>query len=239
MAPKIMRRLERVQENNIKNTIILYIVILFLVLYFIFTFGIKLLLNSSSFIAGLFPQPSTKPLSKTEDAFSIIDVNSIPQATNSAKIIVSGSVLNFDIVDFYLNAKKVREIESSSDSYSEEIGDLEKGENDVYVLARSKDSKIEKNTITYKVIYKNEKPKLDIIEPSDNSTTNNQEIKVKGSTDKETYIRVNDLPVVVDANGNFEISVRLKDGDNQTVITAEDVAGNKEVKSLKVIYQKD
>jgi len=234
-----MGRLERVQEKKIKNTIILYIVILALVLYFIFTFGIKLLLNSSSFISGLFPQPSTKPLSKTEDTFSSIDVNSIPQATNSARFIISGSVLNFDILDFYINAKKVKEIESSSDTYSEEIGDLEKGDNNVYVLAKSRNSKIEKNTITYKVFYKNEKPKLDISEPSDNLTTNNQEIKVKGSTDKETYVRVNDLPVVVDASGGFETTVRLKDGDNQIVITAADIAGNMETKSLKVTYQKD
>ena len=142
-------------------------------------------------------------------------------------------------MDFYINAKKIKEIESSSDTFSEEIGDLEKGDNNVYVLAKSRNSKIEKNTITYKVFYKNEKPKLDISEPSDNLTTNNQEIKVKGSTDKETYVRVNDLPVVVDASGGFETTVRLKDGDNQIVITAADIAGNMETKSLKVTYQKD
>ncbi len=234
-----MGRLDRVKEKKIKNMIILYIIILFLVLYFIFTSGIKLLFSSTSFIAGLFPQPSTKPLSKTEDTFSSIDVNSIPQATNSAKFIISGSILNFDILNFYINARKVKEIESSSDTFSEEIGDLEKGDNSVYILAKSRNSKIEKSTITYKVFYKNVNPKLDLSEPSDNSTTNNQEIKVKGNTDKETYVRVNDLPVVVDASGSFETTVRLKEGDNQVVITAADIAGNIETKSLKVIYQKD
>ncbi len=234
-----MGRLERVQEKKMKNTIFLYIFLLFLVLYFIFTFGIKILLNTSSFISGLFPQPSTKPLSKSEDTFSSIDISSIPQATNSAKIIVSGSTLNFDILYFYLNGRKVKEIESTSDIFNEEIGDLEKGENDVYIKAKSTDSKTEKNTITYKVYYKSEKPKLEISEPSDNSTTSNQEVKIKGSTDKETYIHVNDLPVVVDANGNFETSVRLKDGENQIVATAQDIAGNIETKTLKVTYQKD
>ena len=234
-----MGRLERVQEKKMKNTIILYVVILFVVLYFIFTFGIKLLLNTSSFISGLFPQPSSKPIAKTEDSFNSIDISSIPQATNSAKIIVIGSILNFDVLDFYLNAKKVKEIELSSDTFSEEIGDLEKGDNDVYIKAKSKDNKTEKNTITYKVFYKNDRPKLEITEPSDNSTTNNQEIKVKGNTDKETYIHINDLPVVVDANGSFETSVRLKDGDNQIVATAQDIAGNVETKTIKVTYQKD
>lgn len=234
-----MGRLERVQEKKMKNTIFFYVIILFLVLYFIFTFGIKLLLNTSSFISGLFPQPSTKPLSKTEDSFSSIDISSIPEATNSAKIIVSGSILNFDIIDFYINTKKVKEIESSSDTFSEEIGNLEKGDNFIYILAKSRDNKIEKNTITYKVFYKDEKPKLEIIEPSDNSTTNNQEIKIKGTTDKETYIHINDLPIVVDANGSFETLLRLKDGDNQITVTAQDVAGNKETKTFKVTYQKE
>src|SRR3989339_688957 len=234
-----MRRLERVQEKKLKNKIAVYLIVFFLVVYFIFTYGIRLLLNTSSFISGLFPQPSPKPLSKTEESFSSIDISSIPQATNSAKIIISGSSLNFDILDFYLNEKKVKEIESSSDIFSEEIGDLEKGDNTIYIRARSEDNRTIKKTIIYKVFYKNEKPKLEITEPSDNFSTSNQEIKIKGSTDKETYVHINDLPVVVDANGNFETSIRLKDGDNQITATAQDIAGNTETKTLKVTYQKD
>ena len=234
-----MGRLEKVQEKKLKNKIAVYLIVFFLVVYFIFTYGIRLLLNTSSFISGLFPQPSPKPLSKTEESFSSIDISSIPQATNSAKIIVSGSTLSFDILDFYLNEKKVKEIESSSDIFSEEIGDLEKGDNSIYIRARSEDNRTIKKTIIYKVFYKNEKPKLEITEPSDNFSTSNQEIKIKGSTDKETYVHINDLPVIVDANGNFETSIRLKDGDNQITATAQDIAGNTETKTLKVTYQKD
>jgi hypothetical protein len=234
-----MGRLERVRDKKLKNTIYLYGAILILVIFFIFTYGFKLLLNTSSFISGLFPQPSTKPFAKSEDSFNSIDISSIPQATNSPTFIVSGSILNFDVLDFYINGKKVKEVESPPDIFSEEIGDLEKGDNEVYVKAKSTDSKVEKKTIIYKVTYKNEKPKLEISEPTDSSTTSNQEIKVKGSTDKEIYIHVNDLPVVVDADGSFETTVRLKDGDNQIVVTAQDVAGNIETKSIKVTYQKE
>ena len=42
------------------------------------------------------------------------------------KIIISGSILNFDILDFYLNGEKVKEVKTTSDTFSEEIGDLEK-----------------------------------------------------------------------------------------------------------------
>src|SRR3989339_1022625 len=234
-----MGRLERVQERKLRNKIFLYVIVLFVVLYFIFTTGFKILLNTSSFISGLFPQPSTNPMNKIEDSFSSVDIYSIPQATNSARIIITGSTLNFDILSFYLNTKKIKEIETTADTFNEEIGDLEKGDNNIYIVAKSKDSKTEINTITYKVFYKSEKPILEISEPSDSSTTSNQEIKIKGKTDKETYIHINDLPVVVDANGAFETSVRLKDGDNQITIVAQDIAGNTETKSLKVTYQKE
>lgn len=234
-----MRRLERVQEKKLKNKIITYFFVFFLVIYFIFNYGIKFLLNTSSFISGLFPQPSAKPLSKIEESFNSIDISSIPQATNSAQIVISGSILNFDVLDFYLNGKKIKQIEPSSDTFSEEVGDLEKGDNNIYIKARSKDSQTVKNTINYKVFYKSEKPKLEITEPSDNFTSNSLEIKIKGKTEKETYIHINDLPVVVDANGNFETSIRLKDGDNQIRATAQDIAGNTETKTLKVTYQKD
>jgi len=234
-----MGRLERIQEKRMKNSIIVYVVILFVVLYFIFTYGIKLLLSTSSFISDLSPQPSAVPSTKSEDDFNSIDVSSIPEATNSARIVISGSNLNFDTLEFYLNNKKVKTKETSSDNFREEIGDLVKGDNSIYIKAKSNDSKTEKKTIIYKVFFKNEKPKLEISEPSDSSTTNNQETKIKGSTDKETYVHVNSAPIVVDANGYFETTVRLKEGDNQIAVTAEDIAGNIETKSIKVTYQKD
>lgn len=234
-----MRRLERIKEKKIKNKIYLYVVLLIVVLYFILTYGIKILLNTSSLISGLTPDQPTKTENKIDDAFSSIDISTIPQATNSAKIMITGSVLNFDTLDFYINENKVKEVVISSDTFSQEIGDLEKGENNVYIKARSNDTKKSKTSIVYKVLFKSDLPKLEISEPTDNFVTNNQEIRVKGNTEKETYIHVNDLPVVVDASGNFETTIRLKDGDNQVVITAQDIAGNTETKSLKVTYQKE
>ena len=60
-----------------------------------------------------------------------------------------------------------------------------------------------------------------------------------GETDKETYIKVNDLPVVVDAQGVFQTMVKLKEGENKIAIIAQDVAGNSEEKILILTYEKD
>ncbi len=214
--------------------------VLFLVIYFIFTMGIRLLLNASVFIANLTAKKQSNQVQKTADQYGSIYIDSIPTATNSSRISIGGSVVNLASIEFYLNAEKVKEITlNASDSFSEEIGDLKKGQNAVYVKGKFKDSNNAKQSKEYSVFFKSEKPKLEIKEPVDKSKTSKSDIKIKGSTDKETFIKVNDLPIVVDANGNFETGVHLKDGDNSFTIVAEDIAGNVETKTISVTYQKE
>ncbi|PIS16104.1 hypothetical protein COT62_00125 [Candidatus Roizmanbacteria bacterium CG09_land_8_20_14_0_10_41_9] len=234
-------RLQQHQNKRFTLTIILATLILISLLIFIFFVGIQLVLNASAFIANLTAKPQTSQVqNKSNSFYGKIDIDSIPTATNSAKIIVGGSVLNYDVLKFYINDQLVDEKSmSASDTFSEEIGDLEKGENEVYIIAVSKSTKKEQDSTRYTVIYKDEKPKLEIKEPPDESKTAKQEIRISGVTDKETYVRVNDSPVVVDAQGNFEASIRLKDGENKITIVTQDIAGNTESKTLTVTYQKE
>lgn len=235
-----MGRLEQHQKKQLNNTIFFSLFILIAVIVLIFTFGLKILLNTSSFVARLTEKKSDTALKKNQNLIEDIDIDSIPVATNSARIFVGGSVVNFDQVEFYLNGDLVKEIMLlTSDNFNEEIGDLNKGGNEIYVIGKSKESEEEKKSKIFTVLFKGEKPKLEVKEPQDNLKTNSSEIKVLGQTDKETYIKVNDLPVVVDAQGIFQTLVRLKDGENKIIILAQDVAGNSEEKTLTVIYEKD
>lgn len=234
-------RLQQHQNKRFTLTIILAVFVLVSLLVFILFVGIQLVLNASVFIANLTAKPQTSQLqNKTNSFYGRIDIDSIPTATNSAKIMVGGSVLNYDILKFYINDQSVKEKNmSASDTFSEEIGDLKKGENEVYIIALSKGTKKEQESKRYSVIFKDEKPKLEIKEPQDGLKTPKQEIGISGITDKETYVRVNDSPVVVDAQGNFETSIRLKDGENKITIVTQDIAGNTESKTLTVTYQKE
>lgn len=235
-----MSRLQSREQKKFMTRVIGLVIVLCLVLYFIFTIGIRLLLNASVFIANLTSKKPTDQLTKVDDTYGLVDIESIPTATNSSHIIVSGSVTNLNTLDFYLNSEKVKEISlNSSDSFSEEIGELKEGQNTVYVKGVLKDSTHTKQTGEFTVIYKSEKPKLEISEPEDKSTVSKQEIKIKGSTDKEIFIKLNDVPVVVDAQGNFESTVQLKDGENVFTITALDIAGNVETKTISVTYKED
>ncbi|KKQ24024.1 MAG: Polymorphic outer membrane protein [Candidatus Roizmanbacteria bacterium GW2011_GWC2_37_13] len=235
-----MKRSELFQKNKLTRTITVFIIILIVTLLLVFTIGFKLLLNTSIFVANLFSKTSAPALNKTEEIYGSIIIDNIPTATNSAKFIISGSVINYEKLAFFLNGEKVKEIDlKSSDNFSEEIGDLEKGSNKVYIKASSSDNKSKKTTNTYSVLFKEEKPKLDITQPKDKETISQSEILLKGLTDKEVFIRVNDLPVVVDAVGNFQTNIRLKEGENLIEIVASDIAGNIETKNLNVIYQKE
>lgn len=224
-----------------KSTIVILLAGLVILFYFLFTVGIKLILNSSVFVANMFSKNSpAAPLNKTTDVYGSVDIEDIPVATNSAKIIVNGSVVNYTKLDFYLNGEVVETKDmTSNEIFNIEIGDLEKGKNEVYIKARTEDGQNTKKTQVYEVLYKDEKPKLDISEPADRATVSSPEVTIKGTTDKEVLIKVNDLPVVVDVNGNFDSTVRLKDGDNSISIRAEDIAGNVESKTLTVTYRKE
>lgn len=222
------------------TSIIFGTLIIVTIIIFLFTVGLKILLNASVFVANLGQQNKTSVLNKNQDIIGSVDINDIPVATNSAKIIVSGSVVNFNQLEFYINGDVVKHVAlNASDNFSEEIGDLKKGSNDIYIIAKLKDHDQEKKSKTFSTLFKNDTPKLNINQPSDNFKTNQQEISVSGSTDKETYIKINDLPIVVDSQGNFQTTVRLKEGENRINVIAEDTAGNTSKKDITVTFQRD
>lgn len=238
-----MKKILFVNHRNFSKTIIISLIIIFLLIIFIFTLGIKLLLNFSIFFSNFFPKKptSTNELTKPTDIYASISIDDIPTATNSAQFIVSGTLINYDKLEFYLNKEKIKEKEVfNSDYFNEELDGLKEGENEFYIKALLKNNpQISKKTKIYKIILKTEKPKIEIIEPTDKSTVSSQEIFLKGKTDKEVFVKVNDLPVTVDVNGNFITSLRLKEGENIIQIQATDIADNITEKTLTIIYQKD
>ena len=233
-----MSRLDKHQNKQILQRILVSIVLLIAFMVFFFSFGIKLLVSFTLFINQLANNGSKQQTSKQMESFNSINIDPIPSATNSATLLFSGSALNFDKLEIYLNDEKQDEI-SISDTFAGEVKGLEKGSNQVHFIAKSTSSKEVKQTPTYDVLYKNDNPKLEVSEPSDTSKTNKEDVKISGTTDKETSIRVNNQPIIVDAEGKFVTLFRLKEGENKISISAEDIVGNRTVKDLTVTYSKD
>ncbi len=237
-----MTRYESHQKKRLTVTIVLILIILIVLVGFIFTNGIKLVINTSVYVSGLFSnKEAVTPAPKnTGNLISTLEIDNIPTATNAATITISGSVYNLDSVDIYLNNADVKTVQTAGlDNWSAQIDNLQKGDNQIYAKGINKNQKQNKITTNYDVLYKPDKPKLDISSPPDNAKTSKSDVMVNGSTDKETYIKINGNPVVVDANGTFQLDVKLNTGDNKIDITATDIAGNFSEKIITVTYQSE
>jgi hypothetical protein len=234
-----MTRLEEHKQKVFYQKVALMVGILILLIAFIFFVGFQFILKSSGYVGNL----SSKSDSLTPQAdnfYGTLDLDELPSATNSASFIISGSVTNFDTVQFFINEKKIQS--SSVDSkgtFNKTVSGLEKGKNEVYVKALTSDQKHSKTSDTYTIHYKSDKPKIEISEPGDNSKTDHSEIKVMGKTDPDVSVKINNSPVVVDSQQQFQQIVNLKEGENKIDIWVQDDAGNSDQKELTVTYKKD
>jgi len=212
--------------------------LLVVIIVVLFTFGLPLLINGSVMLSNFFKGKPAITDNITE-AIGDIQITDIPGATNSAQLIVSGTLDHISKIEFYINGDKVKDMDSSSqDSFSAEIGNLKPGDNEVYAIGLIKDSSQKKETSKHNVAYRNQKPKLEISSPADNSTTTHDEISVSGQTDPGVNVQVNDLPVVTDSTGHWQTSVKLNEGDNKIKVDVTDSAGNKDEKTITVKYEK-
>jgi len=233
-----MSRLEHHKNKTFVQKMLIGVVLFIAFTVFFFSAGIKILVSFTLFLNQLANGGTKQQTNQLKEEFNSINIDPIPSATNSASILFSGTALNFDSLEIYVNGEKNDEI-SISDTFEGEIKDLIKGTNKISFIAKSKSSKEIKKTGTYEVLYKDEKPKLEIQEPNDNSRTNKEDLKISGKTDNETSIRINGQPIITDSEGKFTTLVRLKDGENKIEIIAEDIVGNQEKKNLTVTYSKD
>jgi hypothetical protein len=233
------KRLEAHRQKTIKRNLFFLTIFFIFLIYFIFTIGLKILLTTSAFIANTFsPHKEENYAIKKNDFYGTIDINQIPEATNSASIIVSGQTTNYDIVEVYLNNQKVQE-KDVTDNFSFQIDNLVSGENTIYFVAKSSKDRSTKKSESYTVLYKKEKPNLEITSPEEDKKTNQEEILISGKTDKNVFIEINSSPVVVNTLGEFQSTLKLQPGENKILITAQDIAGNVTSKELIVVYEKD
>jgi cytoskeletal protein RodZ len=79
-------------------------------------------------------------------------------------------------------------------------------------------------------------PIIEVFEPKNNTTTQEEKIKISGNTSKEDTLQINNDPVQVDANGYFETEVFLMQGINEITINATNKFDKTTTKKLFVNY---
>ena len=79
---------------------------------------------------------------------------------------------------------------------------------------------------------------LTITEPQDETTVYLADLVIKGQTEPDAVVSVNEAVVDVDAEGNFSTTVTLEEGPNPIEVLASDFEGNEGSVTLTVIYVK-
>lgn len=236
-----MSRLDKYLQKERKKRLYILIVFIIISFYIILNYGISFLVNSILMVRNFQTNRNNQIKNKNDNNLYFLKIDDLPIATNSSQVLIKGSAFNLSKLIFYLNQEKVLEKKLNNDEYFSQIIDNLKDDNnnEIYIKGLNKENKVVKETKKYLVFYKKTKPTLEIIEPEDNKKVNQSMVIIKGTTDKETIIKINDFPVVVDALGQFEHEINLTEGENKIKIHAEDIAGNQEEKILTVNYEKE
>ncbi len=232
--PRSLRRLEKRSKRNI----VISLVIMFGLFYLLVSWGLPALIGSLSFLNRF------KPIMKIESASKQVviapPVLNIPfEATNSAGIIISGYSTPKYKVEIYFNDDLKNTVEVQDDGrFQTETILLSSGINNIYGKTIDPSANKSLSSKTIKLIYSNEKPKLEITEPTDGQRIQggDKKIRVSGKTDVDNSVTINDVTVIINTDGNFSKEVNLNEGENTITILTTSLVGNVTKIERKVFY---
>jgi len=117
---------------------------------------------------------------------------------------------------------------------------LEEGPNLIEVVASDLDGH-QKNYSSTIIFVPSDVPEtgffLTVTQPAENSSTNNDEVEVKGQTTSGAVVTVNGELAEVDSEGNFIKVIFIEEGPNLIEVVASDIEGNQESCTLVVICE--
>jgi hypothetical protein len=232
---------DRRQTKTLKIKLIMIALLVLFLIYALFAWILPELIGGLTFLNRF--KASTKPTSLISESPTLAPpVLNIPfEATNTATIRIKGYAQPLSKVEIYVDDELKDTTETSLDgNFSAESIELSLGTNNVY--GKTLDDKSNKSlpSKSIKVIYNNEKPKLDISSPSDDTKIKggDQKVTISGSTNPGNTLTANGIQLIVGSDGNFSQSVPLSEGENSISITSSDAAGNTTNVSRKVTYEK-
>lgn len=158
------------------------------------------------------------------------------EATNTAKISLSGTGKAESTIKIFVNSEEQAKILTAKDgSYLAKNISLKEGDNSIFAV-NILDNKESSPSDHVLIVYKKEPPKLDISSPKNEEkiSGDSEDISIIGETDQDNRVTINDRTVIVESTGRFNFLVRLNSGENIFKIRALDNAGNETNQELKV-----
>lgn len=238
--PRSVKKLERRARNKILGAIL----IIFFSGFILINWGLPAIIGSLSIFNKT--KHTTVTNNPIENPAIAPPVLNIPfESTNSAQLKISGYSTAKSKVEIYLDDDLKTTVETDeSGNFTTDTITLSEGTNNIYGRSISEDSgdntsgKKSLASKTIKLLYSNEKPALEISEPEDNKQIKggDKKVHVSGKTDPQNSVMVNGTTVIVSNDGSFSTDVSLNEGDNNIIITAQNIVQNTTKIERKVNY---
>jgi len=232
------RLLKKQEAKGLRLTIFFIILSLSLIFGVIF-FGPSALVKISLFFANLRSSSQT-PLPEDKIPPAPPQLIIPFEATSSAKINFSGFAEPGVKVEIFLNgvSKETLVADNNGDFRFTNL-EITSGENEVYAIATDNAGNVSQPSPKITVIFDNTPPKLEINQPEDKATFYglSKTIEIKGETEEEASVAINEYLATMEAGGKFRYSFTLAPGENKIKIVATDKAGNQTEKELTIFLE--
>ena len=204
-------RLSRKSKKKSTQTLFLSVLGIGAILFLLFKYGFPLISDASFLFGKITSNPNSQSQQKTEDEDFIPtpDLDSLPKATKEEEITVTGTSSTGLKVALYLNGGLEEETDVNDDGTFEFSIKLTEGENILKTKAIKNDKESDfSSSVT--ISYIKEGPELSIDSPSDNADVKGSNpIEVKGKTDPDVKVVVNDFQAVSSSAGSYSYLLKL------------------------------
>lgn len=230
-------RLSRRQQQKMKRqTVIIILVAIALFLAFIFVIMPQFIRLADNVLNG-----NEAIIADQDQVPPQVPILSAPvAATKSASLPLSGYGEAGSKVVLVINGERYDEVKINEDGSFKLMAELTEGENSLAVFSIDDADNESVKTREYQVDLDTAAPAIDIENPEDGSTVElrkNQITVIKGVTDPQAKVFINDRLVYAQKDGSFQMSFKLEEGDNKLMFRVEDPAGNTSEKEIKVKFR--
>jgi len=215
-----------------------YFLLLVLFVYLFFRFGLSVFIDWAFLVSqkGVSVKPTPSASGQKVSLISEPILEEMPDATNEAILLIKGKANPETQIQLFLNKQRVGNINADFEGRFEFEQVLNDRHNEFYVKSTDPYSNKSSQSKFYNVTFIDQPPNLEISSPEDGKKYYDSRIMVEGQTEKEVFVKINNMPIVIKADGSFTYSLNLNKGDNEILITATDLAGNLTEKKLRVTY---
>lgn len=231
-------RLRRVQTKNATKQATVYVVLSVVILIAMIIWGIPAAAKfSGMFFTADNGNTVIQELRPTPPVFS-----DIPEATFSSRVALSGFAQPGVEVSLIVNGQEYNKILSDDAGIFEfnEV-DLNEGDNTVYAYASTARGTDSEQSKSYTVTVDNTKPEITINSPSEGKVFRGQSERLaqfSGTVNENnTKVYVGDRMAIVQADGTFNLTYQLQEGDQEIKVRAIDQAQNEAEQIIKLRWE--